>query len=652
MTFMLSNKTRLQWAGSLLPAVVALCASAAPAPAPAPAAAAEYSIINLGAETGLALLNRRGQAAVADWSPGAAFNGFFDGRRLYPIGTLGGSFTVVMGLNNNGVVVGQSEGSVPRGNFKDYAFTWTAAKGMRALPGPTWAQANAINDNNQAVGHVWKGGFYSAATRWNADGTLTSLGPNLGSKAAGVAINNSGVAVGYADIQRYDDRAMVWDAKGTPTDLGLFGGSTSYADFVNAKGQVAGHFYRDGTRYGFFWRPQAGSVQIGAGGGADLHLTALNDNGELAGNRERVDSEPGAQYLPFIWSLQGGSRALPLGAAAHGEVLALNNRGAMAGSVGRAAGAPASGRAVHWSGIAAPVDLNTRLYRAPAGLVLYAARAINDNGVILAESSAGLVMLRPGREGTPAPVLGPIAGSPAGDTVALGDTRDFTVSFVDSSANEKHTASSSVGDGCPRNNPRLVESRGEGNVGLRHTFCRAGVFKVTVKVTDRAGNATEVRRTLTVTDPAVATLAGDGALAPSAAAASRYGRAPLRFAVWAPLEGATAASGLVQVSGPFHFVSDAVAQRERHGQSVRLAGSGRFNGRAGYRFAVEASPGEAGNADRLRLRISHTDAATRAEVIDFDNGAAAPAAAAASEAPQGTVVTAGQLRLAGQPAAR
>lgn len=88
-----------------------------------------------------------------------------------------------------------------------------------------------------------------------------------------------------------------------------------------------------------------------------------------------------------------------------------------------------------WSDVANPVDLNTRLYRAPAGLVLYAANAINDDGAIVADSSAGLV---------------------------------------------------------------LRERRGTGDVSLRHTFCKAGAFTVKIKVTDRAGNATQVQRRVTV----------------------------------------------------------------------------------------------------------------------------------------------------------
>jgi hypothetical protein len=142
--------------------------------------------------------------------------------------------------------------------------------------------------------------------------------------------------------------------------------------------------------------------------------------------------------------------------------------------------------------------------------------------------------------------------------------------------------------------------------------------------------------------------------------------------VWAPLDANPAAASrptaapFVTVTGPFHFSAELVGKPERDGQSVRLGGTGRLGGRPGYRFLVEASPGEAerGAADRLRIRISHTDPATRAELVDDDNGidvapaaapnsaiTAAPAAAQAAartsvNAADGTLVTQGSLRLA------
>jgi len=555
-------------------------------------------------------------------------------------------------------VVGQSQDAL-----SDYrAFSWTVAAGMRALPGPTLSDANAINNRNQVVGAVRAQGqrFYTSANRWNPDGTLTSLGPPPARFSAARAINDSGVSVGDSEVAWQDSHAMVWDAAGTGTDLTTFGGLQSTATHINASGQVLGTYYRNNRGIGFLWSRKQGMVPIGPDAG-NQYVTALNDNGEVTGNNLIVDSNPAYRYSPFIWSFRRGLRPLPVASAADSRVYALNNRREMVGFIERTPDDFYSRRAVYWNDVADPVDLNTRLYRAPAGLVLYSANEINDNGTIVADSNAGLVLLRPGKEGTAAPVLGPIAGTAAGDTVMLNDTVDFTVNFVDSAAAESHMASASVNDACPALAPSLRERRGLGDVSLRHTFCRAGVFTVKVKVTDRAGNATQVQRRLFVTDPSVATLIGHGALAPSDNLAASSREAPLRFAIWAPLDARPAAASrvaapaLVNVTGPFHFSAEVVGQPEQNGQSIRLNGTGRFNGRAGYRFDVEASPGDDqhGGADRLRLRISHTDAATKAEVLDYDNAAdAAPIAVHMVNTAERMLVTQGKLRLAKQAAAR
>jgi hypothetical protein len=150
--------------------------------------------------------------------------------------------------------------------------------------------------------------------------------------------------------------------------------------------------------------------------------------------------------------------------------------------------------------MAAAVDLNGRLYRAPAGLVLYTGKAINDRGDILADSNAGLVLLRPGTRGSDAPVLGPVNTATATGTPAVGARVDFSVAFMDTGPSETHTATASIDDGCPADMPVVREARGNGEVDVGHTFCRAGDVMIRVKVTDRAGNTTEVHRALTVAD--------------------------------------------------------------------------------------------------------------------------------------------------------
>jgi len=491
---------RLRRASLFLATALALHAGAAHA-APAP----EYTVINLGRDAATAVLNERGQAAFTSAVLDDRRHGFFDGRRVIALAPVGGTYSYVNALNDHGVVVGEYH--MPSNDY--HAFAWTAARGLHilprnnAVPGLASGRALAINNRNQVVGSTRApAGIYPLAARWHPDGSLFHLAPLTARLARAVAINNSGMAVGEAEVNLHDNHAMVWSADGTATDLGTFGGTYSAATHVNAAGQVLGYYFKDGNKIGFLWSRRHGMVPIGRSGGY-RDVTALNEAGEVAGSEVTIRDSAPALRRPFIWSWRNGLRMLPLGGASHGEVMALNNRREMVGLVDRDPGDSdfTSRRAAFWNGVARPVDLNTRLVRAPAGLVLYAAKAINDHGTILAESNAGLVMLRPGRAGTPAPVMGPITGAGADGVVALGATVDFTVGFVDSNIAESHRAAASVNDGCPQPVPSLRERLGSGDVSVRHTFCRAGYVSLMVRVTDCVGNATQVERLLLVADP-------------------------------------------------------------------------------------------------------------------------------------------------------
>jgi hypothetical protein len=260
-------------------------------------------------------------------------------------------------------------------------------------------------------------------------------------------------------------------------------------------------------------------------------------------------------------------------------------------------------------------------------------------------------MLRPGKKGTDAPVLGPVTGLPA--IVALGDAVTPSLSFIDNAPAQVHTAVVDWGDSCTSPLPLVVEAGGAGTVNLQHTFCSPGFQNVVVRVTDSGGRTTETQRQVLVDAPALGAVSGRGTLAgaPADAAARTL---PLQFALWVPLsKDKAAAAGVkaekagVALQGPFAFRSDSVAVVARNGAQVRLEGSGRYNGRADYRFVVDAVDGGAapGSADRMRVRISHRDAAGK-DVVDYDSATPAKAGiAAAASAGDGMAAVDGVLAL-------
>ena len=600
-----------------------------------------YSVINLDPEGGAAtFLNEKGQAAVGSFVFGT--NSFFDGDRVLPLGDLGGGFTVIKGLNNRGVVLAESlDASLPFGNYNPV--TWTRAGGLRLVPGATNGLVWDINDHNQIVGQVPAPGITARAVRFNPNGTVLPLGPLPFSLSEGRAINNAAFAGGYADAADGTIHATVWNGAGSVTDLGTLGGQRAFTLLVNARGEAAGYSDDAANEHeiGFFRSPGGPLVPVGSQDGGSRLVADLNDRSELVG----ITSIPGGSAA-YQWTRSRGLVLLPRAGALESDVFDINNRSERVGRLYR----PAGSRAVLWRGLTTPIDLNSRLHRIPAGLVLEAGAAINEAGVILAYSNAGLVMLRPGKAGTDAPVLGPVLGLP--DIVTLGDEARATLGFIDNAPGQTHTAVADWGDSCASPSPLVSEAYGRGEVGLQHTFCAPGFLNLVLRVTDSAGRSTETQRQVLVNAPGLAALSGRGTLAGGAAPTGAARALPLQFTLWAPLganaaasAGTKAARAVVSLQGPFGFKSDSVSSVSRNAAQVRLEGTGSYNGRAGYSFLVDAVDGGARkNGDRMRVRISHRDA-TGGEVVDYDSARKAKASLSAATASDGLAPVEGVLAL-------
>ena len=581
-----------------------------------------YTVINLGPELANAVLNERGQVAFTAFNASDTVSRFFDGERIWPIGPAEGGFTLVTGLNDRGVVVGSTRSET---ETDARAFSWTLAGGLRVLPGTAPSTALDINERNEIVGWVSAPGVAARAIRWNPDGGTTLLGPLPASVSEGTAINNRGASTGYTTVANGDihAHATFWDRSGAQTDLGPFDGGDGFGLRINERNEVAGVFIYplSGRTEGFFWSRDTGTVRIDAG--PEFTLGDLNNRSEIVGSAVIAGRPRG-----FYWTLRRGIVPLPLGFGTISQAYDINDRGEIVGAIAAAEGAP--WRAALWpSYTAVPIELNTQLYRAPAGLELRAAYRINERGDILADSNAGLVLLRPGRRGTDAPVLGPVIGLPA--VVDLGQDLTMTLNFSDSNTAQTHTASAVWTDGCPSSSTTVGLGDGTGQLRLQHNFCAGGYYTVKVLVTDSGGRSTETWRNFLVVPFAVPALSGQGTLGGAAAAGPGGRSSALRFALWAPLGGAAAAGKpVVRFSGPFEFQGETVTLATSTGAQARVEGTGRLNGRDGYRFVLEAVDGGAGNAaaDRLRVRVTHLDTASGAEVVDYDNGTPGAAAGA------------------------
>jgi probable HAF family extracellular repeat protein len=309
----------------------------------------------------------------------------------------------------------------------------------------------------------------------------------------------------------------------------------------------------------------------------------------------------------------GGASSRANGVNAAGQIVGFAQTGA------------GDGRAFVWSAQQGMFDLNRYLRRAPPGLVIYDALAINDSGAIVATSNAGLVLLRPDKGPGCGHLLGPVV-APA--LVKAGVPLQAAVGFVDEDGAGTRSVSWSWGDGSGAQAGRVSESGGAGNASASHSFAMPGVYRVTATVVDRKGRSTAVSHEVVVTAPAGGMVAGSGVVTSPAGA---FRQAPLyagmaRFSLVAPLAG-TASASAAGMPARLHFDlpglpfrSQDVRMLGRQGAQHVFEGSGTVRGAGGYRFRLSTPamlPG--GGQGRFALKIWHADPASKREVVDYDN---------------------------------
>jgi probable HAF family extracellular repeat protein len=128
------------------------------------------------------------------------------------LGTLGGSFSEGIAINDAGQVTGDS---YPTGSFNKHAFLWddTDVPKMTDLGtlGGLWSNSKAINASGQVAGDSHTGSE-NHAFFWDDDDNpkMTDLGTLGGNNSQGSAINDAGQVTGYSDTGT-DSHAFLWD---------------------------------------------------------------------------------------------------------------------------------------------------------------------------------------------------------------------------------------------------------------------------------------------------------------------------------------------------------------------------------------------------------------------------------------------------------
>lgn len=219
----------------------------------APAWAQPYQLVDLGTLGGstsfaLDVNNNRqvsGNAQTPTGQPAPRLNAFFwspPGGPMQNIGTLPGSnnFSRGYAINDFGVVVGESDNNTSR------AFRWDSTNGMTGL-------TRLAGDNDRGVAHdinnagtivgISSNGTVSRPTRWTS-GVAEDLGTIAGTATAtgrAWAINQSGAIAGLSTNALSTSQATLWSG-GTITNLTSLGDGTRFSQAfgINDSGVVVG----------------------------------------------------------------------------------------------------------------------------------------------------------------------------------------------------------------------------------------------------------------------------------------------------------------------------------------------------------------------------------------------------------------------------
>lgn len=213
------------------------------------------------------------------WEPGVG---------MTDLGTLGGLYTMALGLNDVGQVVGYA--SLPNGEAR--AFIWELGFGLTDLGtlGGTLSYAQGVNDAGQVVGTSTLPDGHHRAFIWEDGGGMKDLGTFGGPESFAMGINNAGQVVGYSTLANGLYHAFIWEVGSGMRDLGTLGGSQSYANAVNDQGQVVGYSHPpEGQYHAFLWRADAGMIDLGtlgAAGDSYSYALAVNAQGQVVGTSD------------------------------------------------------------------------------------------------------------------------------------------------------------------------------------------------------------------------------------------------------------------------------------------------------------------------------------------------------------------------------
>jgi len=278
------------------------------------------------------------------------------------LGTLGGSTSEAVAINDRGQIAGSSA-TTDDGIHAFLWGSWTRGYDKQGMQDLGTGEAVDVNNAGQVVGNDAGRIFL-----WDPRTGRRDLGTLGGIAAKATDLNDRGQIVGSMDVFEGPylvSHAFRWEPRRGIRDLGV-----GTATAINESGQVAG--IEIVNFVGFFWDPHTGrqpvvANQVGGSSGFVSQISGINDRAQVIGSAGQA----------FLWDTHSGARSLDTLNALSSGATDINNRGQV---VGRVQDALADvDHAYRWTRASGMVDLTTGkdfAYNATS-------TAINDGGDVV-----------------------------------------------------------------------------------------------------------------------------------------------------------------------------------------------------------------------------------------------------------------------------
>jgi probable HAF family extracellular repeat protein len=288
--------------------------------------AASYNLIDLGtlggsASAGLAINNSGHVTGWATKAGGGQYAFLYDGAMHDLLGT---SPSAGQGINDSGLITGWALFFVTN-HYTQHAFLFDGAVHDLGTLGGGESAGNAINAAGQITGWAQTADNLQYAFRY--DGTMHNL--NTTPQSGGWSINDVGQITGHGNLP---SGGFLYN--GTLHDIGTLGGTSSEGRAINATGVITGYSLTDNNAASHVFLYDGIMHDLGTLGGPSAIGLGINNSGQIVGHSKILAS--GDDHAFIYDSINGmvdlNSLIDPMSGWILNQATAINESGQITGS--------------------------------------------------------------------------------------------------------------------------------------------------------------------------------------------------------------------------------------------------------------------------------------------------------------------------------